>query len=312
VARSQHIEGPYEAMPDGPLLTSAHDPRLQLQAAGHGSLVQHADGSWSLAHLCRRPLANGRSILGRETALQDIAWIDGWPRLAQGGREPADDARAPDLPVQPWRQPPARDDFDDSTLAPLWQAPRVPIDAAMASLGARPGFLRLYGRESIVSRFEQSLVARRQQAFRVEASTCIEFSPADFQQMAGLVAFYNTDAFYYLFLTRAAHSRRCLGLMRCERGQVSYPVEKEYPLDDCERVYLKLAIDHGRIGFSYSRDGEHWHSVGWEQDASILSDEHALPCGFTGNFVGIACQDLSGRRLHADFDWFEYRELGDD
>lgn len=51
--------------------------------------------------------------------------------------------------------------------------------------------------------------------------------------------------------------------------------------------------------------------MGWEQDASILSDEHALPCSFTGNFVGIACQDLSGRPRHADFDWFEYRELGD-
>jgi xylan 1,4-beta-xylosidase len=51
--------------------------------------------------------------------------------------------------------------------------------------------------------------------------------------------------------------------------------------------------------------------VGWEHDASILSDEHAVPCAFTGNFVGIACQDLGGRRLHADFDWFEYRELDD-
>ena len=82
-------------------------------------------------------------------------------------------------------------------------------------------------------------------------------------------------------------------------------------LDDCERVYLRLAIDHDRIRFAYSRDGELWSAVGWEHDASILADEHAVPCGFTGNFVGIACQDISGRRLHADFDWFEYRELGD-
>ena len=311
VARSRSIEGPYEAMPDGPLLTSAHDPSLRLQAAGHGSLVQHADGSWSLAHLCRRPLPNGRAILGRETALQAIDWRDGWPRLAHGGKSPADQATVPDLPAHPWPQPAPRDDFDAPALAPHWQAPRVPIDAAMASLGARPGFLRLYGRESPVSRFEQSLVARRQQSFRIEASTCIEFSPENFQQMAGLVAFYNTDAFYYLFLTRAPHSRRCLGLMRCERGQVGYAVEKEYPFDDCARVYLRLAIDHARIRFDCSRDGEHWQAVAWEQDASILSDEHALPCGFTGNFVGIACQDLSGQRLHADFDWFEYRELGD-
>jgi len=30
--------------------------------------------------------------------------------------------------------------------------------------------------------------------------------------------------------------------------------------------------------------------------------------GFTGMFVGVACQDLSGRRKHADFDYFLYEE----
>lgn len=312
VARSRNIEGPYETMPGNPLLSSAHDPSLRLQSAGHGSFVQHQDGSWSLAHLCRRPLKNGRSILGRETALQNIVWQDGWPRLAHGGNRPADDFRAPALPAHPWPQAPARDDFDGAALPIHWQSPRAAMDEAMLSLSARPGFLRLYGRESIVSNFEQSLVARRQESFHVEASTCVEFSPRNFQQMAGLVAFYNTDSFYYLFLGHAPHSARCLGLMRCERGQISYPVEKEYPLDDCERVHLKLEIEHGRIRFFYSRDGADWHAVCWEQDASILADEHAVPCGFTGNFVGIACQDLSGARQHADFDWFEYRELQSD
>jgi len=309
VARSRRIEGPYEPMPGNPLLTSARDPALRLQSAGHGSLVQHRDGSWSLAHLCRRPLKNGRSILGRETALQSIAWRDGWPRLADGGQRPADDFQPPVLPPHPWPEAPSRDDFDAPTLALHWQAPRVAIDAAMASLSARPGHLRLYGRESILSNFEQSLVARRQCGFHVEASTCVEFEPDNFQQMAGLVAFYSTESFYYLFLTHAPHSARCLGLMRCERGQVSYPVEKEHPLDDCTRVYLKLVIEKERIRFLYSRDGEEWNAIGAEQDASILSDEHAVPCAFTGNFVGIACQDLTGARRHADFDWFEYREL---
>jgi xylan 1,4-beta-xylosidase len=64
-----------------------------------------------------------------------------------------------------------------------------------------------------------------------------------------------------------------------------------------------------RIAFYYSKNGTDWIAAGWEQDASILSDEHAVPCGFTGNFVGIACQDLTGRRKHADFDWFEYLEV---
>jgi xylan 1,4-beta-xylosidase len=49
-------------------------------------------------------------------------------------------------------------------------------------------------------------------------------------------------------------------------------------------------------------------------DTAMLSDEavtrfvdgYARSFGFTGNFIGIACQDLSGQRLAADFDYFSY------
>jgi len=311
VARSRNLQGPYEVMPDNPLISSSRNPKLRLQSAGHGSFVQNKDGSWLLAHLCRRPLKDTRSILGRETSLQPVEWIDGWPRLKGGGQEPRDEVEVPTLSAHPWPSIPARDDFDHPQLAIHWQAPRVQLDDQIMSLNARKGHLRLYGRESIVSNFEQALIARRQQSFKAEASTCVEFRPDSFQQMAGLVAFYNTDSFYYLFVTRAPHAKCCVGLMKCEKGNVSYPVEKEYPVGQWEKVYLKLVIDHERIRFYYSGDATQWTSVGWEQDASILSDEHTVPCAFTGNFVGMACQDLSGARKHADFDWFEYKQLGD-
>jgi xylan 1,4-beta-xylosidase len=292
VARSKSLWGPYEVMPGNPLISSAKNPELRLQSAGHGSFVQ-----------------NGRSILGRETSLQAIEWIDGWPRLASGSQIPSDQVNLPALPSHPWPAIPERDDFDQPQLAIQWQSPRVLLDEKFISLSARKNYLRLYGRESITSMFEQTLVARRQQSFKIEAATCVEFSPENFQQMAGLVAFYNTDNFYYLFITHAKHSQRCLGLMKCEKGVITYPIEKEYPLDDWPKVCLKLVINYDRIQFAYSKDAEHWKFIGMEQDASILSDEHAIPCGFTGNFVGIACQDVSGTGKHADFDWFDYKEL---
>lgn len=308
VARSRSIRGPYEVMPGNPLLTSSPHPELRLQSAGHGSFVENADGSWTLAHLCRRPLRNGRSTLGRETAFQGLEWVDGWPRLKGGGQVPLDIYEAPNLPLQAWPASPPRDDFDAPTLGIEWQSPRV-LPSDISTLTARPGFLRLIGRESITSHLEQSLVARRQCAKHVQATTCLQYEPEHFQQMAGIVAFYNTDAFYYLYVSRAPHSKKCVSLMKCERGVASFPVEKEYPVDGWENVYLRIEIDDGRISFGYSSDGVVFHAVGWEDDASILSDEHAVPCGFTGNFVGMACQDLAGTRLHADFDWFEYREL---
>ncbi len=309
VARAKSLEGPYEIHPQNPLISSAKYPELKLQSAGHASLVENQDGSWLLAHLCRRPLKNGRSILGRETSLQNIVWQDDWPYLASKNNLPQETFSPPPLKEQTPLQKAERKVFNPGNLDIEWQMPRVKFSEEFGSLSARPGFLRLYGRESIVSRFEQSLVARRQQAFNIEVTTCLEFDPENFQQLAGLVAFYNTDAFYYLYVTRGEHADRCLGLMSSEKGRVNFLIEKEYPLDNFQALYLRMKINRERISFYYSDNAKEWYAAGWEQDASVLSDEYALPCGFTGNFVGMACQDLSGQRKHADFAWFDYREL---
>ncbi|MGA2477280.1 MAG: glycoside hydrolase family 43 protein [Spirochaetia bacterium] len=311
VARAATLRGPYTVMPGNPLLSSAHDPSLPLQSAGHGSLVETRAGEWVLAHLCRRPAVRGRSVLGRETALQRVEWTaEGWPRLKQGGRSPSLEFIAPDLPCREWEQEPARDDFEGPVLRTCYQSLRVPLDDSLMSLTERPGYLRLKGAESILSNFRQALVARRISAFTMSAATCVEFEPETFQQLAGLAAFYSTESFYYLYVSRAAHSSKCLGLMRCERGVVTFLLEKEHPVDGCRRVHLGFDMDYERLSFRYSLDGSRWSRIGGELDSSILSDEHALPCGFTGACVALCCQDLGGGGRHADFDYLSYAETG--
>jgi xylan 1,4-beta-xylosidase len=312
VARSSRLQGPYEPMPDNPLLTSMHDPALALQSAGHGSLVETRAGEWFLAHLARRPRARGRSLIGRETCLQRVEWTpDGWLRLAQGGRAPRETVEAADLPSRPWVAEPARDDFQSPALRSCYHSLRIPLDDSLMSLAERPGFLRLKGRESILSHFRQSMVARRITSYRVSATTSVEFEPGSFQHLAGMAAFYNTDCFYYLYISRADHAAKCVGIMRAERGVVSFPVEKEIPVEGWTRVFLGIDIEHARISFRYSRDGSLWTRAGWEMDSSILSDEHARPCGFTGTFIALCCQDLSGTGRAADFDFLECVEDGE-
>jgi len=309
LSRSAVLQGPYEPMPDNPLLTSAHDPSLELQSAGHGCLVETRKGEWYLTYLCRRQKAAGRSLLGRETCLERVEWTaDGWLRLAGGGRSPRVLVPAPDLAEHVWQKEPARDDFQAPVLRPCWQSLRIPLDASMMSLTERPGFLRLKGRESILSRFRQSLLARRLSSFNATATTCLEFEPDSFQQTAGMAAFYNTDGFYYVYLTRSEHAAKCLGILRCERGLLSWPVEKEVPVEGWPRVFLRVSIRGERLWFGYSRDGGLWTRLGWEMDSSILSDEHARPCGFTGTFIALCCQDLSGGGKQADFDFMELEE----
>ncbi len=337
LARSRQIDGPYETLPGNPLLTAHQRHTDGLQRAGHASLVQTAQGDWWMAHLCGRPLewsgpnavvpslgANGalqysglHCPLGRETALQPLTWRDDdWPEIHGGSHTPRVRVAAPDLPPHPFAPEPVRDDFDTPDLSPHLNALRVPFDESWISLTERTGHLRLKGRESLMSLFQQSLVARRQQHFNCRVETRLDFDPASFQQMAGLVAYYNTGNHAYLHVSRALHGgARVLRLYVNRDGALSEPANAVNLAHGA--VDLRLEFHHATYQFAYSQGGGAWQTIGPALDTAMLSDEavtrfeggYARSFGFTGNFVGLSCQDLAGTRSVADFDHFSYTPL---
>ncbi|MBI5766409.1 MAG: glycoside hydrolase family 43 protein [Verrucomicrobia bacterium] len=315
MARSRSLAGPYELHPDTHVLTSRHRPDVELQRAGHADLVETPGGETYLVFLCGRPLRNrGRCTLGRETAIQKMQWgADGWLRTADGTGLPATEVAAPALPAHPFPATPAREHFDSPSLPLPFQWLRTPSPGEIFSLTARPGHLRLFGRETIGSQFTQSLVARRQQAHCYSASTVIEFEPRHYQQSAGLVCYYNSAKFHYLHVSHDETAGKHLRVMTCtpdspQTDSFTPPV----PLPADARVELRVEVDSERLLFAYRVAGRDtaWHWLPSQFDASILSDEATVPGApnFTGAFVGVACQDTSGAALCADFDWFEYRE----
>jgi len=312
VARAESIAGPYQVDPENPILTSADSPTAELQKAGHGSLVETQDGEPYMVHLCSRPIARrGRSFLGRETAIQKMAWTeDGWLRLAAGGRTPRLSVEAPALPPHPWPAVPPRDDFDRPFLAAEYQSPRAALTEADYSLTERPGFLRLRGGESPASLHRQVLLARRLQAFRVSVSTCLEFNPDTYQQLAGLILLYDVHNFFYLRVSHDESLGTCVGLLSWDKSSPEQPGD-DMSVKDWARFHLRAEIDHDRLQFSFGPDGKNWTAIGPVLDASRLSDEYCsrgYEGAFTGAFAGLTCQDSTGRRLHADFDYFEYTE----
>jgi xylan 1,4-beta-xylosidase len=76
------------------------------------------------------------------------------------------------------------------------------------------------------------------------------------------------------------------------------------------RIELRAEVDCERLRFAYRIGTDAWNWLPEVFDASILSDEATAPGApnFTGAFVGVACQDMSGTAHPADFDWLEYRE----
>lgn len=316
LARARTIDGPYETHPEAHVITSRFDPTAPLQRAGHGSLVETSAGEFYLAHLCGRPIPGPRQCpLGRETSLQKVVWgTDGWPRLAHGGLVPAVEQPAPaGLVSHPWPPAPSRHDFDAPDLPLDFQWLRTPRAERLFSLSERPGHLRLFGRESVGSWYEQSLVARRQQAFRFQAETIVDTEPATFQQMAGLIAYYNRFKFHYLAVTADDEGHRVLTILSCNgdwpEGGLTAVLPVAVPLPDGP-VRLGLDVDGVVLRFRYAPSGGDWQPIGPALDAGLLSDEggRGEHGSFTGNFVGMAANDQTGAGLPADFDYFIYRE----
>ena len=311
MARSRALTGPYELHPDKYILTARNRPDAALQRAGHADLVEIQTGETYLAYLCGRPLRNrGRCTLGRETAIQRMVWgKDDWLYTEHRDALPQVQVAAPDLPQYPFPDTCTREDFDDPELPIDFQWLRSPWPDELFSLTERPGYLRLFGRETMGSMFRQALVARRQQSHSYSAATAVEFEPEHFQQMAGLICYYNGSKFHYLYLSTDSSIGKHVRAMTCQPGLPDF-FTAPIPIASGAPVHLRVEVDDERLRFAYRVDGEDWRWLPEQFDASILSDEAGPPGppNFTGAFVGMCCQDLAGTCHPADFDYFDYRE----
>ncbi len=315
MARSRNISGPYELHPDTYIMSARHRPDAELQRAGHASLVETRNGETYMAYLVGRPLRNrGRCTLGRETAIQKMVWDeDDWLRTLYGEAVPTIETPAPGLPVHEFPSALVREDFNSPQLPIDFQWLRTPWPEEIFSLTARPCFLRLFGRETIGSSFRQSLVARRQQSHCFSAATVVEFEPDHFQQLAGLVCYYNSTKYHYLYLSRDETVGKYLRVMSCAPDALQADAfTPPIPIPPGRPVHLRVEVDYERLHFAYRAEGadNDWRWLPQQFDASILSDECSAPGqpNFTGAFIGMACQDLAGTGKHADFDFFEYAE----
>ena len=323
LARSTSIIGPYELHPENPFLTARNSPKSTLQKCGHGDLVETPNGDWYAVFLVGRPISQrGRCTLGRETAMEQVEWrADDWLYLKEGVQTPRLEVPSPLQTKKNTIEVSStltshRNTFGKDGLSIHFQSLRVPINESWLSLTAREGNLRLYGRESLSSFHYQSLIARRVQHFNIEASTCLEFSPTTFQQMAGLVCYYNTGHWVYLHLMgHEDETSKFLQIIYCDNFEMQEILEEPIEVSGHQRLYLKVNFNRSNLQFHYAIKANEWQKIGKILDGSILSDDYVRDGSqryrpaFTGTFVGLCCQDLSGRKQHADFDWFEYIEL---
>lgn len=83
IQRSTSLWGPFEACPHNPIVTNRNAKGEILQAVGHGDFVEDIHGDWWIVALAHREKKH-KHILGRETILLPVEWINDWPVIKDG------------------------------------------------------------------------------------------------------------------------------------------------------------------------------------------------------------------------------------
>lgn len=306
IARSTHVDGPFEANPGNPILTHANmnAETSPFQGVGHGDMVQTEDGAWFiLAHAFR--VNDEHQILGRETVLAPVQWDKhAWPVVNGDGTVSANMV-APSLPAPVRQQNYARHDaFDGPQLGFAWNYLHNPV-AANYSMTQRPGYLRLRGAEANLGKPDNlTFIGRRQQHFNFEASTELEFNPQAAQQVAGLTLFKDGSHHYQLSI-QFEGARRVL-VLSYDLGKIHQEAQRADLVPGA--VKLRVSGDKDTYVFSYAQGGSNWQELG-QADTRYLSSVTAG--GFTGVYIGLYASAKSAPAAPADFDWFDYRPRGE-
>lgn len=180
------------------------------------------------------------------------------------------------------------------------------------SFDARPGYLRLHGGQSLGSLHEQSLLARRWQSTSFRAETQVEFSPRSFQQIAGLVCYFDTNNWQYLNVSFDEElGCKVLRLDISDNGK--WVLVGKRPIEEQEAALrLGVRVNRNQAQFEAAKIGGAFVPIGEPTAADRLSDDYVKELGglsFTGAFVGICAQDLDDHSSFADFRYFDYREF---
>lgn len=303
VARSKSPWGPFEAHPGNPILTHRDLREHPLQALGHADLVQAANGNWWAVLLGVRPVERHHHI-GRETLLSPVTWdANGWPMINDG--KPIDELmNVTGLPaLHRWPSMPVRDEFDGLALGSQWTHLRT-SSRERWSLVERPGMLRLKGSSATLEDASSpAFLARRQEHFRMRATTAIEFDPLDEKQVAGLVL-RQDEANHYVLRISGGKSRQIELLTRVAGVTV---LRASQPLG-AGPVQLRVDAYRDRYEFRFALAAEPMRLVGQAPTQPLSSEKTG---GFTGVFVGMFASNGSSRDMPpADFAWFDYEPLG--
>lgn len=301
IARSEEIWGPYTPNPKNPILThcrmAAQDN--QIQATGHGDLVQAGDGSWWIVFLAYRNFGGSYHHLGRETYLAPVEWNEGeWPVV--NGNNPVM------LSMEDVDLPSVGTDYEGryvntaaegfSSMGPEWVYIQNP-DSSKYELEGNG--MRLYCSESSISGNERpTFLGRRQESPNITVTASADVCGLESGDEAGLTVYQINNGHIDIGVRRLGDG----SLEAVRRVTVKSLVREDvlsHPTGD--EVTLRIESDGNNYVMSISEDGGEFVKA-YPIECSLVSTE--VVGGFTGVTLGMYATGSGS----AYFDYFDYKE----
>jgi alpha-N-arabinofuranosidase len=286
IYRSRRPDGPYTPGPVNPILTQRDMPSGRpdrVEATGHADLVRLDDGTWWGVFLATRPLAGQSTLLGRETWLLPVEWVDGWPRFLDPGEAVPMVVPRPNLSADPsadWSR--WTDEFH--VLSAEWLRMRNPTAEPWFALDRG---LRLTARPDVAGgRGQPSFLGRRLRHPTATYTTRLEFDPQADGDFAGLLALIDENHFLALGVEQVGGERRLVARRRSAEAQAEAgEIIASAPLAHRGEVELSLAIDRGTADLAWRPAGSGaWQALAQDVDVEHMSSIHSGL--FTGVMVG--------------------------
>ncbi len=309
IARAETPYGPYETCPNNPILSNRNrNPSEEVQATGHGDLIQDHNGNWWMVFLAVRFNRGGHPRchhIGRETFLAPVTWNEGWPVVNRTGDVPSLNIPedAPFLEPHPWPKPQVRDDFSSLQFGLDWNFVRNPEEENY-DLTSTPGFVCLRGSKLTLSDAgSPTLIARRQEHFHFQATTLLNFDPTNPNEEAGMTVRMNETNHYEIGIKLEGNARRILVRRR---------------VGDMKLIANMLHIPDGPIRIRISSDREFYYFHFSPEDgafetitkANVRYISQEVSGGFTGVYIGLyATGNGKPAETPACFDYFDYEPL---
>ena len=298
IARSKSPWGPFEKDPANPVISQHNAWWYHIQALGHADFIDAPDGSsWAVCLGVRHSSYDALSAIGRETFLLPVEWKNGWP-VVKNDYKYYLPVNAQTLPLHPWQQQPARDNFDSGKLGLQWNMLAYP-STQWFSLSERSGYLRLHGTaEKLAGGSQVSFVGKRQKEMSGECSTELQFTPTAANEEAGITVFQTGNFHYDFFVT--LRDKRQVAVLRKTVGDLSEEAAT-IPLTGNVQQ-LKVLMEPDNYHFMVKQD------TGWAEAGKGLTNLIATEVAqvWSGVFIGMySTGNGTPCKNAADFNWFD-------